>query len=144
MNFSENLIDLMFKCKISSMSELSRKSGVPVSTLKKIKDTGGHTTQLPTLIKLADFFEITIDELIGRRIELTESQKHLKENQLTFNLANDRSEIITSKKHKEVTVAQQSINLEDDTPKDTTIEAKALLDTLFKIGEIIEELKAGD
>ena len=86
-----NIKDLRIKMGISQL-ELARQLGLPPSTLFNY-ETGRAEPNIATLIKLADFYNVTVDELIGRETETinlkflgeTESyliKKILKMNQL--------------------------------------------------------------
>ena len=44
--------------------QVSVESGVSRSTLSEWKD-GKHAPELPTLAKLADYFKVSIEELLG-------------------------------------------------------------------------------
>lgn len=45
--------------------ELSRKTGIAPTTIKQI-ESGVNNCLLTTLVKLADFFDVSLDELCGR------------------------------------------------------------------------------
>lgn len=59
-----NIKDLRVKMGISQL-ELAKKLGLPPSTLFNY-ETGRAEPSISTLIKLADFYNVTIDELVGR------------------------------------------------------------------------------
>jgi len=50
-----------------SQDQLSKKANIPFSTLVKIEAGYTPNPSIKTLIKIADAFGITIDELIGRK-----------------------------------------------------------------------------
>ena len=58
--------ELRTKLKISQ-DQLAKKANIPFSTLVKIEAGYTPNPSMETLIKIADAFEITIDELVGRR-----------------------------------------------------------------------------
>lgn len=47
-----------------SLNQLSIESGIAYMTLSNLVKSGGEQTRLPTLRKLAEFFGITLDELV--------------------------------------------------------------------------------
>ena len=51
-----------------SQEELSKKSGVPYKTLVKIEQGSSKQPMLQNIINLANIFNITIDDLIGRKL----------------------------------------------------------------------------
>jgi transcriptional regulator with XRE-family HTH domain len=56
-----------FRSKIKiSQDQLSKKANIPFSTLVKIEAGYTPNPSIETLIKIADGFGITMDELIGR------------------------------------------------------------------------------
>lgn len=61
---SDNLNLLMDEVHISA-DELARRTGVPASTIKKIRNRYNPNPTLSTLLPLTKFFAITIDQLIG-------------------------------------------------------------------------------
>lgn len=54
--------------KSLSQQKLAMISGVPYKTLVKIEQGSSKQPTLQNIIKLADSFGITIDDLIGRKI----------------------------------------------------------------------------
>jgi transcriptional regulator with XRE-family HTH domain len=50
-----------------SQDKLSKKANLPFSTLAKIESGYTPNPSMETLIKIADAFEIGIDELLGRK-----------------------------------------------------------------------------
>ncbi len=64
-NLRKILIQLMDECDIDSM-RLSRNTGVPISTINRLRSgTSTNNPTLSTLIPLAEFFSITVSQLIG-------------------------------------------------------------------------------
>ncbi len=61
---STNLNHLMTKAQINS-SELARKTGVPASTIKKIRKHTNANPTLTTLMPIAQNFAISVSQLIG-------------------------------------------------------------------------------
>ena len=57
--------DFRNKIKISQ-DQLAKRANIPFSTLVKIEAGYTPNPSMETLIKIADAFEITIDELVGR------------------------------------------------------------------------------
>jgi len=56
-----------FRSKLNiSQDQLAKKADIPFSTLVKIEAGYTPNPSMETLIKIADAFGITIDELIGR------------------------------------------------------------------------------
>ena len=57
-----------FRSKLSiSQDQLAKKADIPFSTLVKIEAGYTPNPSMETLIKIADAFKISIDELIGRK-----------------------------------------------------------------------------
>lgn len=52
--------------KIKSTRALARGAGVPQTTVNRLMN-GGEPGNINHLIKLADFFECSLDQLLGRR-----------------------------------------------------------------------------
>ena len=70
--------DFRIKMGISQL-ELAQKLGLPPSTLFNY-ETGRAEPSISTLIKLADFYNVTIDELVGRETD-TINLKFLSDNE---------------------------------------------------------------
>jgi len=64
MNFKNNLKDLREEKEINQ-EELAKYMSVDRTTISTW-ETGKHQPDYETLIKLADYFEITTDDLLGR------------------------------------------------------------------------------
>lgn len=60
---SHNLNILMTECHLNA-EELSRRTGIPASTIKKIRVNGSNPT-LSTLAPLANYFSLSISQIIG-------------------------------------------------------------------------------
>ena len=65
MNIAER-IDQLMETKNITRGRLAKESGVPYTTLDGIKKRNCDNVKLSTLIKLADYFEISLDYLVGR------------------------------------------------------------------------------
>jgi len=50
-----------------SQEQLAQKAGVTYSTLIKIESGANGNPTLETMRKLADVFEVSLDELVGRK-----------------------------------------------------------------------------
>jgi len=61
---SDNLNMLMGELRISA-EELSRRIGIPASTIKKIRNHSDANPTLSTLMPLAKYFSLTVSQLIG-------------------------------------------------------------------------------
>jgi SOS-response transcriptional repressor LexA len=61
---SENLNILMSEIHISA-DELGRRTGLPSSTIKKIRNHYNPNPTLTTLLPLAQFFSVTLGQLVG-------------------------------------------------------------------------------
>lgn len=61
---SDNLNQLMAEIHISS-DELARQTGLPASTIKKIRNRFNLNPTLATLMPLAQFFSLTLGQLVG-------------------------------------------------------------------------------
>lgn len=61
---SENLNLLMAEARLNA-EELSRRVGIPASTIKKIRNNNDANPTLSTLLPLAKYFSITISQLVG-------------------------------------------------------------------------------
>ena len=64
MNFAEQLIRLR-KSEGVTQKELAQQLGVNVTTYQRY-EYGDRTPQLPELIALADFYDLSLDALVGR------------------------------------------------------------------------------
>jgi hypothetical protein len=58
---------LMEQTGIDEVAELSRLSGVPQTTLHRLYVGGTPDPRVSTLIPLVDFFNISVDQMIGRK-----------------------------------------------------------------------------
>jgi transcriptional regulator with XRE-family HTH domain len=65
-NLGKRIKELRSKIKISQ-DQLSKKANIPFSTLVKIEAGYTPNPSMETLIKIADAFNIGLDELIGRK-----------------------------------------------------------------------------
>jgi len=65
-NLGKRIKELRSKLDISQ-DQLAKKSNIPFSTLVKIEAGYTPNPSMETLIKIADAFKVTIDELIGRK-----------------------------------------------------------------------------
>lgn len=85
MNFKEILIELINEKTNGSQKELAEQTGIPASTINcwLKKDTKPTYVQI---LKLADFFEVSVDYLLGRESDsgivninanLSDSEKNL-------------------------------------------------------------------
>ncbi|MFZ2315066.1 MAG: helix-turn-helix domain-containing protein [Gammaproteobacteria bacterium] len=63
-NLSNNLNWLMAEERLNS-NELARRTGIPASSIKKIRNNDNPNPTLTTLAPLASFFSITVSQLIG-------------------------------------------------------------------------------
>ena len=50
-----------------SQQKLAEKTGLSFNTITKIEQGVGDSPTLKTLLKLADAFDVTLDELVGRK-----------------------------------------------------------------------------
>lgn len=72
MDLIEKLHILMSQKNIKKISQLSRETNIPYTTLKSIFDGDVNDIRLSTSRKLCDYFKITLDELLDDDIELTD------------------------------------------------------------------------
>lgn len=70
MELIEKLHILMNKKNIKKISQLSRETNIPYTTLKSIFDGDVNDIRLSTSKKLCDYFKITLDDLLDDDIEL--------------------------------------------------------------------------
>lgn len=61
---SNNLNMLMAKARLSS-SELARQIGIPATTIKRIRNNEQSNPTITTLIPIAQYFSISLNQLIG-------------------------------------------------------------------------------
>lgn len=61
---SDNLNMLMAKARVNA-NELARRTGIPASSIKKIRNYHHPNPTLMTLLPLAQYFSITVSQLIG-------------------------------------------------------------------------------
>ncbi len=73
-----NLKELRQKLNISQ-SEAAKKLGMPQTTFHYY-EVGRNDPSIETLIKMADFFNVSIDELVGREAD-TINLKYLNDNE---------------------------------------------------------------
>lgn len=70
MELIEKLNLLMEKNNIKNISQLSKETNIPYTTLKSIFDGDVNDIRLSTSRKICDFFHITLDELLDDDIAL--------------------------------------------------------------------------
>lgn len=63
---ADNIKKYRTKLKLSQ-EELARKAEITYSTLIKLESGANNNPTIKTVQKLVDVFEITIDELVGRK-----------------------------------------------------------------------------
>jgi len=64
-NLGKNIKELRRKLEISQ-DQLAKKANIPFSTLVKIEAGYTPNPSMETLIKIADAFGVSLDELVGR------------------------------------------------------------------------------
>lgn len=80
MELIQKLQILMKKNNIKNISQLSRETNIPYTTLKSIFDGDVNDIRLSTSRKLADFFRITLDELLDDDISINDNFKYASYN----------------------------------------------------------------
>lgn len=70
MELIEKLNLLMKKNNIKNLSQLSKETNIPYTTLKSIFDGDVNDIRLSTSRKLCDYFKITLDDLLDDSISL--------------------------------------------------------------------------
>lgn len=78
MNIAERLEQLMNKKGINRR-QLSIGANIPYTTLDGISKRNCDNVKLTTLIKLADYFEISLDYLVGRGADVNLSLSEINE-----------------------------------------------------------------
>lgn len=73
MDLIQKLKILMNRKNIKKLSQLSRDTNIPYTTLKSIFDGDVNDIRLSTSRKLCDFFHITLDELLDDDIEIDDT-----------------------------------------------------------------------
>lgn len=72
MELIEKLHILMKRNNIKNISQLSKETKIPYTTLKSIFDGDVNDIRLSTSRKLCDYFKITLDDLLDDDIELND------------------------------------------------------------------------
>lgn len=75
MNLIEKLNILMKKKNIKNISQLSKETNIPYTTLKSIFDGDVNDIRLSTSRKLCDYFKITLDDLLDDDIKIEDDFK---------------------------------------------------------------------
>lgn len=70
MDLIEKLHIMMKRKNIKNISQLSRETTIPYTTLKSIFDGDVNDIRLSTSRKLCDYFNITLDDLLDDDIEI--------------------------------------------------------------------------
>lgn len=70
MDLIKKLDILMKKKNVKNISQLSKETNIPYTTLKSILDGDVNDIRLSTSRKLCDYFNITLDDLLDDDIEL--------------------------------------------------------------------------
>lgn len=63
---TEERIDQLMLDRGINKSQLSKGANIPYTTIDGIFKKGAHNIKLSTLLKLADYFHVTLDYLVGR------------------------------------------------------------------------------
>lgn len=75
---SDNLNLLMAKARLTS-SELARHIGIPATTIKRIRNNDQANPTITTLLPIAQYFSISLNELIGNQsLNLPKTAKGLR------------------------------------------------------------------
>jgi len=88
-DISKNLNRLMLKRRVSSVAELSKKTGIPRTTINFILSKSTSNPRIDTLLKLANFFQVSLLELLG-----LDSEKYVKEKIKLKNLEHVEKKLI--------------------------------------------------
>ena len=80
MNFLEK-IDMLMARNGDTVASLSRNAGIPYTTIDGLYKKGYTNTKLSTLLKLCDYFGVTLDYLV-KESELAEMSLTAEEQQL--------------------------------------------------------------
>ncbi len=67
-SLSKNIRKLRKECKLSQ-EELAKKVGITFSTLTKLESGVNKNPTLNTLCKIADVLGVSLDELVGRKLQ---------------------------------------------------------------------------
>ena len=93
-------INFLMGCKHLTINDLAQRTGIPPSTLKKIKNKTNTNPTVSTLIPLANFFDIPLDQLLHENLML--HHRCLKKPKLipiiSWQGKNATQEVITSEK----------------------------------------------
>jgi transcriptional regulator with XRE-family HTH domain len=69
MNISAGIQTQMDKMGIKSLTSLARRTGINQPTLHKIMSSGTADPRISTLLALAKFFDVSVEELIQEKIK---------------------------------------------------------------------------
>lgn len=78
MSIEERLVQLM-QIKGINKNQLSKLANIPYTTIDGMFKKGCDNMKLSTLVKLADYFDVSIDYLIGRGSEVEYNLSELRE-----------------------------------------------------------------
>lgn len=73
----DNLNTLMREHSVNA-SDLARRIGLPASTIKKIRNRDNPNPTLSTLLPIAEFFSLTLSQLIGHEPLSSEMKKNIQ------------------------------------------------------------------
>lgn len=79
-------LNFLMKASNINANELARKTGLPASTIKKIRNNDNPNPTLSTLLPIAKCFKITLSQLIGE-------QTFQKEDNETLSATNDQIKV---------------------------------------------------
>lgn len=105
-NFSNNLRLLLEKHNIG-ISKLSKEIDVTISTLSKLLNGGIEDPRAKTLTEIANYFNVSVDELLGLKPFQVTSKDNIAYNIPIFNLDNlehEQEKFITSKFYRSLTI----------------------------------------
>jgi len=74
-NLSDNLNMLMAKSRLSS-SDLAKRIGIPATTIKRIRNNEQSNPTISTLLPIANYFSITINDLLDTEPLQTRLETH--------------------------------------------------------------------
>lgn len=74
-HLSDNLNILMAKARLSS-SELARHIGIPATTIKRIRNNEQSNPTITTLMPIAKYFSVSLNELIGDKSLEVRNEPH--------------------------------------------------------------------
>lgn len=137
MESSENILSFIQERGVT-LYKLSKDTGISESTFSKWKSKPTTKIDLSIIIKIADYFNVGIDTLLGRKSE----GYIICDNENSFNVGNNSNQAVGSNN----TIIQNNHDIKDEKTQElfeiwTNLDAKSRTQLLSKAYDYEEQIK---